>query len=328
MTKPPETTLARATEFWNREAIAPEHHNWLAQPQVRPYVNTLIGGDSSSWPFNWFVRTYPRQFPSALSVGCGTGGLERDILRRGISERVDAFDASDESLAVARREAAAEGMSERIRYYTADFERVTLPRRTYDIVLFHQSLHHVSRMERLLRQVIRSLKPGGLLYLDEYVGPSRTYWDRETIGWYDALYQLVPREMRWWDIFQLPVQWDDLSEAVRSGEIESRLRIGFDIEHFRGCGGNVLAVLYPGLAPGTVSEEVERQLIAAEQRLLASGAPHFNAVITARPKRGIAGAVAALRYVLAPKLRRLRREWIGLTGGNRHKEPEEQRFRR
>jgi SAM-dependent methyltransferase len=324
-----ETTLARATEFWNREVVAPTHHNWLAQPRIREYVNTLIGGETSSWPFNWFVQTYPARFPRALSIGCGTGALERDLLRRGISEQVDAFDASDESLRIAREAAAEAGMAEQIRYYNADFENVTLPRNTYDMVVFHQSLHHVSRMERLLRQVIRSLRPDGLLYVDEYVGPSRTYWNAATIGWHDALYQTLPREIRWWDTFPLPVQWDDLSEAVRSGEILSRLRIGFTIEHERGYGGNILAVLYPGLVPGQVSEQVEASLINAEQRLLSSGAPHYYAVVTARPKRGIRGAAAAVQYFLSPKLRRIQRELIGLIGGDRTQVPEERsRFRR
>jgi ubiquinone/menaquinone biosynthesis C-methylase UbiE len=59
-----------------------------------------------------------------------------------------------------------------IRYFAADFNRCNLPRRAYDAVFFHQSLHHVAYVERLFAQVWRTLKPSGLLYLDEYIGSS------------------------------------------------------------------------------------------------------------------------------------------------------------
>lgn len=144
------------------------------------------------------------------------------MIRRGICDRVDAFDGSETSLAAAREAAVAEGVVDRIAYRNDDFDRVTLPRRAYDVVFFHQSLHHVSRLERLLRQVARTLRPGGLLYLEEYVGPSRTYWTDRTVAWYRALFRMIPEHVRYQDELLLPVQWDDWSEAVRSGESRPR----------------------------------------------------------------------------------------------------------
>ena len=104
-------------------------------------------------------------------MGCGTGALERDLVRRDLCAHVDAFDGSLASLALARSEARREGMADRIRYLAADFNRPALPRATWDLILFHQSVHHVARLERVYRDVARALAPDGLLYLDEYVGP-------------------------------------------------------------------------------------------------------------------------------------------------------------
>jgi len=314
--------------FWDRQVEHPTHHNWLGDLQVREYANRLIGGGEPLWPMDWFQRRYPRTFPIGLSIGCGTGALERDVLRRGICDRVEAFDASERSLAAARKAASDEGMSDRIQYRREDFDRVLLPRRAYDIVFFHQSLHHVSRMERLLWQVSRSLKPDGVLFLDEYVGPSRTYWDDRTVAWYRALYCLVPEETRYRRDLLLPVQWDDPSEALRSGEILSRLRIGFEIRDIRGYGGNVLAVLFPAILPGRVPPALVDALIGSERELLAGGAPHFYAVVVAKPKRGIASGLAWIRYLIDPKYRRIRRELRLRFGSGRRYEAEEDVFRR
>jgi SAM-dependent methyltransferase len=313
--------------FWDREVQHATHHNWLDDPQVRHYANGLIGDGVPMWPMEWFQQTYPRRFPLGLSVGCGTGPLERDVIRRGICDRIEAFDASVVSLAAARTAAAAEGLQDRIDYRNDDFETVRLPYRRYDIVFFHQSLHHVSRMERLLRQVARSLKPGGLLYLDEFVGPSRTYWNARTVAWHRALYQFIPHESRYTPEMLLPVQWDDWSEAVRSGEILSRVRIGFRVDALRGYGGNVLAVIFPAVIPGTIAPSIVTTLIESERTLLAAGVPSFYALVVAEPKRGIAQALAAARYWIDPKFRRIKREFRARFGNGSLITPEEDVFR-
>ncbi len=319
--------MRHSSEFWDREVEFPTHHNWLDAPQVRLYANRLIGDGEPMWPLDWFQRAYPQRFPLGLSVGCGSGPLERDVIRRGICDRMEAFDASAVSLNAARLAAADEGVLDRIKYRKEDFETVRLPPRRYDIVFFHQSLHHVSRLERLLRHVVRSLKPGGLLYLDEFVGPSRTYWTERTVAWYRALYKFVPQEARYSEEMLMPVQWDDLSEAVRSGEIVSRVRIGFRIRAFRGYGGNILAVFFPAMIPGKYGPPVVETLIESERSILAAGVPSFYALVVAEPKRGIAGAWASLRYLTDPKLRRIARELRVRLGSGRIAAPEEDAFR-
>lgn len=310
--------------FWDREAAAPQLPSWLAQPKVREYVNKAISG-GTAWPLEWFKATWPRRYKRGLSIGCGTGALERGLLDLDLCEHVDAFDASSVSLAIAQSEADKHPQGSRIRYFQADFNTVRLPTDTYDLVLFHQSLHHVARIERLLRHVARALQPEGLLYLEEYIGPSRGYWTQRRFAPYAALYQMIPREMRWFDALGPPINYDDPTEAIRSGEIVSRIVLGFEVAAFQGYGGNVLSVLIGGINPPSVTPWVWDALIQAEQSLLAAGAPHFNAVIVAKPKRGVQGLRARIAYLFAPKWRRLRRE-IRTLLGRPPLEPEELRF--
>src|SRR5258708_2950294 len=209
----------------------------MAEPAIREYINQSIGGTSSSWPINWFVEWLDgRRFERALSIGCGTGGFERDLINRDMCSTFDAFDGSVVSLHLAHEEARRAGLGSRIRYFAMDFNEPKLPRNTYDAVFFHQSAHHVGKLEKLFRAVLLALKPGGILYLDEYVGPSRFEWTSDSLAPQEQVYRSLPEELRTTASVPLPIQADDPSEAFRSSEIVEQLEIGFTIRETRPYG--------------------------------------------------------------------------------------------
>jgi SAM-dependent methyltransferase len=289
--------MGEATSFWDREIHEPQHSSWLHDWWLREYANEQIGGDIPLWPMDWFQRWLGgRTFERALTIGCGTGGLERDLIRRDLVDRIDAFDGSMASLAVARKTAAEEGLQSRIRYFAADFNLPALPANAYDLILFQQSAHHVLRLERLFCSVLRALKRGGLIYLDEYIGPSRFDWNEAMMEPYRRVYFALDPSLRAWDTLEVPVMVADPSEAVRSSEIEDQLAIGFDVLQRRPYGGNLVSVIYPALR--SLPENVRSDLLAEERRWLAAGARPFHAVIVARPRRGLHGVIGQVRYAL------------------------------
>ena len=303
--------MREATSFWDREVVQPQHSSWLHEWWLREYANTLIGGDMPLWPMDWFQRWLGgRTFERALTIGCGTGALERDLVRRNLVQRIDAFDGSMTSLAIASKQAIAEGFQSRIRYFAADFNAPAFPKATYDLVLFQESAHHVLRLEKLFHAVLRALKPDGLVYMDEYVGPSRFEWNDALMEPYRRIYDALDPALRAVPKLDCPVMIDDPSEAVRSSEIESLLRVGFDIAARRPYGGNLLSVIYPALR--RLPDDLRDELIEEEQRWLAGGAPTFSVIIVARPKRGVRGALGGAAYWLVPKWKRvwLHSSWI------------------
>ncbi len=302
-------TTNPALQFWDAEAVESHYGDWMACAAIRRYLNTRIGGSEHDWPFNWFVRFLGgRRLPRALSIACGTGALERDLIRRGICARVDAFDGSLASLAIAREEAKKEGYGDAIRYFAADFNHPALPRDTYDAVFFHHSLHHVEKLERLLKAVLRALKPDGLLYLDEYVGPSRTWWSDERFRREREIFEtLVPRDARFVERLPLPIIEQDPSEAIRSGEILEQVEIGFDVIEKRGYGGNLLSVIYPAINWDRAPADLLDRLIEAERAHLSEGASDFLAIVVARPKKAMARRVAVARYTWVPRWKRVTR---------------------
>lgn len=286
-----------AASFWDQQVVAPQSNTWLDDPIVHDYANRLIGRGEPIWSAEWFMQWIgTRRFDRALSVGCGGGALERALIERDIVHRIDAFDGSLTSLHVAQREAASAGMSQRIGYFASDFDHPVLPAATYDLVLFHQSAHHVRQLERLFRAVLAALTPDGVVYLDEYVGPARLDWTPRLIGPQREIFHTLPADLRLTDELLYPIHPDDPSEAVRSSEIEGRLRIGFEIVERRPYGGTLLSLVYPLLRRDRMTDAIRQHLIEEERRLMDGGLPPFYAVMVARPRRGNARRFAHLMY--------------------------------
>ena len=301
-----------AENFWDREGSSTAFHatNWMQNPRVHEYINASIGApEHPLWPLDWFEQWLgDRRFKRALSIGCGTGALERDLVRRNLCDRVDAFDGSLTSLAIARDEARRAGVDRRVGYFVSDFNRPALPRRRYDVVLVHQAMHHVAKLEKLMRAILLTLEPDGMLYLDEYIGPSRDEWTEERYAAQRTFFASIPRESVYVTTLPYPVVLQDPSEAFRSSEIVPQLRIGFDVVAFRGYGGNLLAPIVPAVDWNLAPPGLLERLIESERDLLASGAAPFHALIVARPKRRTAKLLASWRYFTEPKLKRIGRE--------------------
>jgi SAM-dependent methyltransferase len=290
--------------FWDREVLDRQHVPWMGIDEVREYLNTLIGENEPLWPIDWLLQWLgKRRFRRALSIGCGSGALERQLITLGLAGQVDAFDGSVVSLHMARKQADAEGCGDRIRYFAADFNEPSLPHAKYDIVFFNQSAHHVGKLEKLYRAILRALKPDGIIYLDEYVGPSRFDWQDELLVAQRAEFAAIDPALRLTDDIPFPIQEDDPSEAIRSSAIEPQLRIGFDVLARRPYGGTLLSVVIPQLHVERLARHDILRLIERERALLAAGAKSYYALIVARPKRGLARTWARMRYWLEPKVR-------------------------
>jgi SAM-dependent methyltransferase len=288
--------LRRATTFWDGEHQEPRAHTWMEHPLVREAINRRIGGERPQWPMDWFGEwTRGKTFRRGLSIGCGTGALERDLIRRRICGSIDAIDISLSAVVAARAAADDAGMGDVIRYFVADFNRLRLPRNAWDLILFHQSLHHVDRLERLMSEILPALEPEGLLFLDEYVGPSRTWWTPGRFRDVRSVYDRLPARHRLQPKLLLPIHGEDPSEGVRSGEILPVIGNGFDVVARRPYGGNLLAPIFSALDPQT-PDDVIRSLIEEEDALLRGNVTSNYQIIVARPRTGHPGRAALRRY--------------------------------
>ncbi|HEY4642034.1 MAG TPA: hypothetical protein VII75_11880 [Thermoanaerobaculia bacterium] len=133
----------------------------------------------------------------------------------------------------------------------------------------------------------KTLRPGGLLYLDEYVGPTRFEWNETP----------------------LPIVPDDPTEALRSSHIERYLRLGFDVRHARPYGGAVLATVFGNLHTALIDDD----------RAVTNAIGSHHTVFVAVPRR--LPLIALLRYRIDTKLRRLWKERGRLVRSRRASRP-------
>ncbi|MGI8713117.1 MAG: class I SAM-dependent methyltransferase [Solirubrobacteraceae bacterium] len=103
-----------------------------------------------------------------LDVGCGSGGLARELAARGA--RVSGLEISEAQLGHARALGDGDGGGgDRPTYLVGSAEALPLPDDSQDVVLFMNSLHHVPEAAMLtaLGQAARVLRPDGLVYVAE-----------------------------------------------------------------------------------------------------------------------------------------------------------------
>jgi SAM-dependent methyltransferase len=117
---------------------------------------------------NEYLREQAAQLPArgrALCVADGEGRNSVWLARRGL--QVDAFDIAENGVAKARRLAKRHGVT--VDFAVADGDALAWPEAVYDLVvaIFVQFADPPMR-ERLFANMVRALKPGGLLVLQGY----------------------------------------------------------------------------------------------------------------------------------------------------------------
>jgi len=96
---------------------------------------------------------------SVLDVGCGTGRLLRNVRRRWPSARLVGVDPADGMIAVARR------LAPNVDFRVAPAESLPVADASIDLAFSAVSFHHWTDQLRGLREVARTLRPGGRLCL-------------------------------------------------------------------------------------------------------------------------------------------------------------------
>jgi 2-polyprenyl-6-hydroxyphenyl methylase/3-demethylubiquinone-9 3-methyltransferase len=112
----------------------------------------------------WVSAEIRRAFPQAnvLDIGCGAGLLANKLAQQGLA--VTGFDASAESLAVARR---YDGTG-RVHYQCGDANHLPFAAESFDAVCALDMLEHVEAPTRIVAEAARVLRPGGLFFFHTF----------------------------------------------------------------------------------------------------------------------------------------------------------------
>src|SRR6266700_6887216 len=142
-----------------------------------------------------------------LDVGCGGGFLAEELARLGCS--VTGIDPSAPTVLTARRHAAGAGLA--IDYRVATGESIPFPDDAFAAVACCDVLEHVDDLDRVVAEIGRVLRPGGVLLYDTV--------NRTALTWLVAI--KLAQDWRWTRF--LPRDLHDWRRFIRPGELRSAL---------------------------------------------------------------------------------------------------------
>jgi len=98
---------------------------------------------------------------TVLDVGCGSGGITVDLVRRHGAGRVIGLDVEPEVCAASRARVEAAGLEDRIEILEVAPGPFPLPDASLDMVFSKDSIIHIPDKEWLAAEAFRVLRPGG-----------------------------------------------------------------------------------------------------------------------------------------------------------------------
>jgi len=275
------------------------HTHWTEVPAVRARINEKISGECNKDLFGYVIEHYfkatERQLESCLSLGSGGGELERGLAQYVIPKIHVGVEISGPLVALAREQAAG---FPHIQYRQDDLNTCELGEGEYDLVIAHQSLHHVLNLEGLFHRIKRCMKPRAIFVFDEYVGPRRFQWSDRQLECINGLIHVLPESLnrnvekgrRRDNVIRCTprqVAKMDPSEAIRSDEIVKLARDNFTIVEYKPYGGTILHMLLALTAGNFMNDEAKPwldMLFQVEDLLLPELGSDFAAMVCVLPE--------------------------------------------
>ncbi len=143
------------------------------------YAALLSFGQDPRWRRFLVSRVQAGPDDAVLDVATGTAAVAIELVRR-TGCRVVGVDQSPEMLAAGRERVAAAGLDERIELVEGNAERLPFGDASFDAVTFTYLLRYVDDPAATLRELVRVLRPGGMVASLEFGVPrglARPAWE-------------------------------------------------------------------------------------------------------------------------------------------------------
>lgn len=259
-----EAMARRENEFWGK--ILSERAQSEAALKDGEASKTLGAARHQSSLYH-VAREKGLTFERGLTLGCGAGRLERLLLQQKVCRSFHGVDISEQAIATARETAASDNLP--VTYEVADLNTLELPMGGFDLVVAQTSLHHVLFLERVAEQVWRSLRPGGYLWIHDFIGETQGQYDPKRLEIVNQLLAILPEKFRRNTVHQRlttqmkrpePGKLSSPFESIRSGEIIPVFERWFTIEWKREFNAFVQLVAPPGTRVAYLESEDTKAL--------------------------------------------------------------------
>jgi SAM-dependent methyltransferase len=239
------------------ESVNPGQLAFWQSPVARAFINRRITGDPELGPEIHYARRHGPSIvaPHALSLRASDAKLELALVEAGSCERVTGLDDDQARLDFASGR-VPEPLRERVRFELGGLEQWQPPE-PLGAVVCRSFLHRREDLEAVLDRIAALLEPGGLLFVEDFVGPSRFQWTDAQLDAINRLLAQLPEGLltdlsagdgRRKRSVERPVLAERIAsnphEAVRSEEIMPALDARFERVEVCPYGGAVFHQLF------------------------------------------------------------------------------------
>jgi len=130
-------------------------------------------------------------FCQGVSVGCGNGQKELNLLKKGIVQQFDLFEISQARVDAGISLAHKYGVADRARFHVQNAFEQDLDE-DYDLVYWNNALHHMLDVNAAIRWSHDRLVVGGHFVMDDFVGPSRFQWPDDQLEIATRVREILP----------------------------------------------------------------------------------------------------------------------------------------
>jgi len=155
--------------------MSPDDNRRMFDRIARRYdrMNRLMSlGLDRRWRRSAVRMLDPQPSQRYLDVGCGTGDMAIEILRRCPNATVEGIDPSEQMLAIATDRLQAAGLSDSVELRTGSAEALDFPDASFAGVASAFCVRNLADRPRALREMRRVLSPGGCAAILELTVPA------------------------------------------------------------------------------------------------------------------------------------------------------------
>lgn len=263
----------RTKNTWNN--IDDHSSNWWNIEAVRKRWNKLITDDPEKEYEDYIVDKYLKNKNdiSILSVGCGNGSHEIKFANYPNIKKVTDIDMASKPLKKAKEKALNFNIT-KLSFLNSSFENFTTTE-TFDLILFHSSLHHFKNTQNTLLKTTQLLNHNGLLVINEYTGPNKFQFGKQRKTYLNKIIKTIPDHLkrrlnsnniknRIYESGTLRMYIADPSEAVNSSVIMQCLNRQFNMLEEKKTGGDILHYVLKDIAHNFLPDDIQANHVLQE----------------------------------------------------------------
>ena len=240
--------LHATADFWDETETALALEYWWNIQTIRELIMKRITGSPE---LSWFTKKILEKktpFGRVLTFGDGHGMAAEAFQRKRDTSEIVSINLSSGEGQRFEKTMETVAMDQPYRFVQADANTFAYKQLgLFDTIIDVGAFHHFEKFETAFPRINEVLKKDGLLYIDEFVGPSKYHFKKEIVAIINEWLQILPpslianrRQVKQSDFIDLWKSCPDPSECVRSGDLDKALKDNFQLLEGNDVGATLL----------------------------------------------------------------------------------------